>query len=326
MACSGCFIQWTHVVVSGDLRIWGTPCSVGAQCSDLWTHCSLARNLGVWSITLLGGDHPLGPVGDLVGLETVGLLALLQGPGAASVAPVGTLSAVGDRGDHTQLGPWPLWRACCREWPFFGVDRGSPPRTWPWHGLCGGRAPSPGTTVITGGRRPVRQERRAAQLRSGSRGALFTCLVARSYRKLSKWSQPWPMTEATVDVPKVLASGDFGALRRLPLCRPGQGVQFWPRGEARPPLRWTLLEVPGKSLRLQSASVSPSPADRPLPGCGRACVCCVRARVRMRSSAAPGARWQAAHAHGRHPQARLVSSLKHGRLPWCVAIAFVSRL
>lgn len=261
-----------------------------------------------------------------MGLETVGLLALLQGPGAASVAPVGTLSAVGDRGDHTQLGPWPLWRACCREWPFFGVDRGSPPRTWPWHGLCGGRAPSPGTTVITGGRRPVRQERRAAQLRSGSRGALFTCLVARSYRKLSKWSQPWPMTEATVDVPKVLASGDFGALRRLPLCRPGQGVQFWPRGEARPPLRWTLLEVPGKSLRLQSASVSPSRADRPLPGCGRACVCCVRARVRMRSSAAPGARWQAAHAHGRHPQARLVSSLKHGRLPWCVAIAFVSRL
>lgn len=317
MACSGCFIQWTHVAVSGDLRIWGTPCSVGAQCSDLWTHCSLARNLGVWSITLLGRDHPLGPVGDLVGLETVGLLALLQGPGAASVAPVGTLSAVG---------PWPLWRACCREWPFFGVDRGSPPRTWPWHGLCGGRAPSPGTTVITGGRRPVRQERRAAQLRSGSRGALFTCLVARSYRKLSKWSQPWPMTEATVDVPKVLASGDFGALRRLPLCRPGQGVQFWPRGEARPPLRWTLLEVPGKSLRLQSASVSPSPADRPLPGCGLACVCCVRARVRMRSSAAPGARWQAAHAHGRHPQARLVSSLKHGRLPWCVAIAFVSRL
>lgn len=265
------------MAVSGDLRIWGTPCSVGAQCSDLWTHCSLARNLGVWSITLLGGDHPLGSVGDLVGLETVGLLALLQGPGAASVAPVGTLSAVGDRGDHTQLGPWPLWRACCREWPFFGVDRGSPPRTWPWHGLCGGRAPSPGTTVITGGRRPVRQERRAAQLRSGSRGALFTCLVARSYRKLSKWSQPWPMTEATVDVPKVLASGDFGALRRLPLCRPGQGVQFWPRGEARPPLRWTLLEVPGKSLRLQSASVSPSPADRPLPGCGHACV--LRARA-----------------------------------------------
>lgn len=305
------------MAVSGDLRIWGTPCSVGAQCSDLWTHCSLARNLGVWSITLLGRDHPLGPVGDLVGLETVGLLALLQGPGAASVAPVGTLSAVG---------PWPLWRACCREWPFFGVDRGSPPRTWPWHGLCGGRAPSPGTTVITGGRRPVRQERRAAQLRSGSRGALFTCLVARSYRKLSKWSQPWPMTEATVDVPKVLASGDLGVLRRLPLCRPGQGVQFWPRGEARPPLRWTLLEVPGKSLRLQSASVSPSPADRPLPGCGRACVCCVRARVRMRSSAASSARWQAAHAHGRHPQARLVSSLKHGRLPWCVAIAFVSRL
>lgn len=269
------------MAVSGDLRIWGTPCSVGAQCSDLWTHCSLARNLGVWSITLLGGDHPLGPVGDLVGLETVGLLALLQGPGAASVAPVGTLSAVGDRGDHTQLGLWPLWRACCREWPFFGVDRGSPPRTWPWHGLCGGRAPSPGTTVITGGRRPVRQERRAAQLRSGSRGALFTCLVARSYRKLSKWSQPWPMTEATVDVPKVLASGDFGALRRLPLCRPGQGVQFWLGARrahrsaghcSRSPESPFACKVP-VCRQAPRTGLCPGVAVRACVACARACAC-----------------------------------------------------
>lgn len=119
------------------------------------------------------------------------------------------------------------------------------------------------------------------------------------------------MTEATVDVPKVLASGDAGALRRLPSCRSGQGAQLWPQGEVHPPLRWTLLKVPGVSLCLQSASVSPSPTDRPLPRCGRVCICvCACVRVHVCSSTMLSARRQAAHAHGRHPQVCLVSSMK----------------
>lgn len=154
--------------VLGTLACWEARAK-WVLCFDLWTRCVLAGYSGGLGSPPLGEDRPPCPVGDLGGIRNSEVARSSPGTrgglrGSHGHPQCCSVSAVTTRNSGCGLSG----RRGATRCPFSGWIGTPLPEPAPGMASVAGGPRPLGKTVITAGRRPVRWERRAAQLRRDS--------------------------------------------------------------------------------------------------------------------------------------------------------------